>query len=245
MRHRCRRWLLALAATLVVTTGVARGDDRYYAIVFGSQSHPKLLRLTHSWITFVRVSGESADPNALWVGHHSISWLPATLDIKVWSPTPEPGVNLDVYQTLQFVKGQGQSVTAWGPFQITPEVYQKSLDVMATLESGRAQYRAISGRRNLLIADCIHAVAAIDPEFGRDHYPLIRVGKPASRHIAREMVLRGHFDQKQVDAPWLIPRLGLDSRGIEIVPPRSIPERPCGLCRIPESCSLMPATAGD
>jgi hypothetical protein len=204
-----------------------------------------LLRLTHSWITFLRVSGESGDPDASWVGHHTISWLPATLDVKVWSPTPEPGVNLDLYQTLGIVQGQGQSVTAWGPFQVTPEVYQKSLDVMAILESGRARYRAISGRRNLLVADCIHAVAAIDSQFGRDHYPLIRVGKPASRHIAREIVLRGRFDQRRVDASWLIPRLGLDRWGVEVVPPGTIPERPCGLCRFPEGCGLMPATAGD
>lgn len=242
MRHRGRVWLLALAATWAALSGAARGEDRYYAIVFGSQSHPKLLRLTHTWVTFVRVSGESTDSNALWVGHHTISWLPATLDIDVWDPRPEPGVNLDVYQTLQFVKGQGQRVMAWGPFEILPDVYQKSLGIMSNLESGRVQYRAISGR-DPLVADCIHAVAAIDPEFGRDHYPLIRVGFSASRHIAREIVLRGHYDQKRVDASWLIPRLGLDRWGVEVVPPAAIPERPCGLCRLPDGCGHAPATA--
>jgi hypothetical protein len=33
-------------------------------------------------------------------------------------------------------------------------------------------------------------VAAIDPVFGRGHYPLIRIGKPVSRFIARQMMTR-------------------------------------------------------
>ena len=66
---------------------------------------------------------------------------------------------------------------------------------------------------NLLISDCIHAVAAVDPIFGREHYPLIRIGKPASRYIAREIMTRGPargIEQERYDNSWLIPRLGLD-----------------------------------
>ena len=50
-------------------------------------------------------------------------------------------------------------------------MYERSLRVKAILDSGEAQYRAISTPRNLLISDCIHAVAAVDPVFGRGHYP--------------------------------------------------------------------------
>jgi hypothetical protein len=78
---------------------------------------------------------------------------------------------------------------------------------------------------------CIHAVAAVDPIFGRGHYPLIRIGKPASRYIARQMMTRSVFDQWQGDNSWLIPRLGLDRYPIEFVPPQQLPKQNCFLCR--------------
>jgi hypothetical protein len=68
----------------------------------------------------------------------------------------------------------------WGPFEMRPVIYERSLHIKAILESGTALYRAISSQRNVLVSDCIHAVAGIDPVFGRGHYPLIRIGKPAS-----------------------------------------------------------------
>ena len=46
----------------VKSFGVVRGEERYYAMIFGSQSSPKLLRYTHTWATFVRVVGEGDDP---------------------------------------------------------------------------------------------------------------------------------------------------------------------------------------
>jgi hypothetical protein len=85
-----------------------------------------------------------------------------------------------------------------------------------------------------LISDCIHAVAAEDPEFGRSHHPLIWIGKSASRFIARQVMTRSRFDQYRYDNSWLIPRLGLDRYPIEFIPPRRIPKRNCLLCRIPE-----------
>jgi hypothetical protein len=122
----------------------------------------------------------------------------------------------------------------WGPFRIHPLFYERSLQVKAILDSGAAEYRAISTPRNLLISDCIHAVAAVDPIFGRDHYPLIRIGKPASRNIARQIMTRSVYDQWQGDNSWLIPRLGLDRYPIEFVSPQQIPKENCFLCRHPD-----------
>jgi hypothetical protein len=160
----------------------------------------------------------------------TISWLPRTLEVKVLRPWPEPGVNLDLYQTLQAMMANQESITMWGPFVIRPEIWGRSLFVRQVLDSGQAEYRAISTARNILISDCIHAVAAMDPIFGRDHYPLIRIGKPASRYIAHEIMRWSIFDQYQYNNSWLIPRLGLDRYPIEFVPPQAIPKAPCGLC---------------
>src|SRR3954452_18576197 len=107
------RSLLRWAALILValSPGAARGEDRYYAIIFGSQSSPKRLRYTHTWATFVRVVGEGDDPRGYQAYPHTISWLPATLDVRTWSPVPERGVNLDLYSTLDVVLKNGESVT--------------------------------------------------------------------------------------------------------------------------------------
>ena len=225
---------LVLTLALVCTCSTARGGERYYSIVFGSQSRPKQLRFTHTWATFIKVVGEGDDPRGYQVFQHTISWLPDSLNVRTWSPIPERGVNLDLHATLDFVAKGGENVTMWGPFEMLPDVYERSLRVKSILDSGAAQYRAISTSRNLLVSDCIHAVAAVDPVFGRGHYPLIRVGKPASRFISRQVMTRSAFDQYRTDAAWLIPCLGLDRYPIETIAPREIPKRSCMLCRCPD-----------
>jgi hypothetical protein len=223
-----------LVPSFTVHAGEARGDEFYYAMIFGSQSKPKLLQYTHTWATFIRAEGAGPDANNYALFHHTISWLPESLDVRTWTLLPERGVNLDLYQTLKAVYRDHEHVTMWGPFRIHPVVYERSLRVKEILDSGQAEYRAISTPRNLLISDCIHAVAAVDPIFGRVHYPLIRIGKPASRYIARQIMTRSVFDQWQSDNSWLVPRLALDQYPIEVVLPRQIPKEGCFLCRYPE-----------
>jgi hypothetical protein len=237
MYRRVRAAILAAIVLSSATVEVAAAE-RYYVLIFGSQSHPKRLRHTHTWATFVRAVGEGPDLNGHVLYVHTISWLPQTLEVRVWSPLPEPGVNLDLHQTLDAVSAHGERVTMWGPFVITPDIYERSLQVYRILQSGVVQYRAISTASNLLISDCIHAVAAVDPVFGRGHYPLIRIGDPASRFLAREIVVRSvenrGIDQTAYDNSWLIPRLGLDRYAIGVVSPQQIPHRRCLLCRRPE-----------
>jgi hypothetical protein len=203
-------------------------------MIFGSQSKPKLLQYTHTWATFIRAVGEGPDANNYSTYQHTISWLPQSLDVRTWSLLPEPGVNLDLYETLQTVYRDREHITMWGPFRIQQAGYERSLEVKRILESGAAEYRAISTARNILVSDCIHAVAAVDPVFGRNHYPLIRIGKPASRSIARQVMTRSVFDQCEGDNSWLIPRLGLDRYPIEFVLPRQIPKESCCFCRRPD-----------
>jgi hypothetical protein len=232
------RILVAIVGLMAGLAGpsVARGETFHFALVFGSQSHPKLLKYTHTWAVFVRAVGQGPDLSTYQLDAHTISWYPASMSVKVLRPWPETGVNLTLEQTLSAVYANGEFVTLWGPFLIGTRAYQRSLVVRDLLHSGRVQYRAISTARDLLIADCIHAVAAVDPLFGRDHYPLIRIGNPASRYIAREIMVRSveqGIDQSRYDFSWLIPRLGLDRYPIQVVSPRELPTSRCGLCLLP------------
>jgi hypothetical protein len=229
-----RRAIFLCLAFATSAAGRATASEYYYAMIFGSQSSPKQLRYTHTWATFVKAEGEGTNANRYVLTVQTISWLPKTLDVKVWSRQPEEGVNLSLEDTLQAMYANRENVTMWGPFVVRKEVYDRALRVIDIMNSGRAQYRAISTAQDLLISDCIHAVAAVDPVFGRDHYPLIRIGKPASRFMARQVMMWSVFDQAAYDNAWLIPRLGLCRYPIHIVPPRAIPKRGCFLCLFPD-----------
>jgi hypothetical protein len=228
------RWAFLALLLALLGSSAARAHEFYYVLIFGSQDHPKHLRNTHTWATFVRAVGEGPDASAYTLTYHTISWYPASRVVKVWRPFPEQGVNLSLEESLAEVTNNGESVTLWGPFRIEPQLYERSLMVYDLAESGRPQYRAISSRTDLLIADCIHAVAAVDPKFGRGHYPLLRIGKPASRYLARQVMMRSVYDQWQNDNDWLVPRLGLDRWRIEVVPATIIPKRGCVLCLCPD-----------
>ena len=54
---------VTVGALSVYLSSPARGGERYYSMIFGSQSSPKLLQFTHTWATFIRVVGEGDDPN--------------------------------------------------------------------------------------------------------------------------------------------------------------------------------------
>ena len=234
-RMRVAPWAVGLGLmALGLFPGAAKANDVYYVLVFGSQTEPKRLRDTHTWATFVHAVGEGADPNGYALEYLTISWLPRTLDIRVLRPWPEPGVNLDLYQTLDVVLSKNEKVSLWGPFQVSRHVFDDALRMKQFVESGQVKYRAWDAPYQKFISDCIHAVAMVDPVFGREHYPLIRIGKPASRYIGRQVMLRSEFDQEAYDHSWLIPRLGLNRYPMQVVPPRIIPERNCVLCLGPE-----------
>lgn len=239
-----RRWPTPAAVVLAVliSLGMARdsgADEFYYALVFGSQSQPRLAKYTHTWVTFVRAVGEGPDASRYASQPHTISWLPASLVIRPLRLEPEPGVNMTLEETLAFAFRNGERVRMWGPFRIDRETYNDSVREFNILQSGRRLYRAISFQDDPVVCDCIHAVEKVDPLFGTSRYPLIRLGHPASRFMARVVMVNTPFDQTATDHTWLVPRLGLDRYPIEHVPPPSIPDRKCELCRCPEHAARV------
>ncbi len=73
----------------------AAPGERFYVLVFASQSVPRTPAYAHTWATVVRAvdrPGGRPAPEA-----HTISWLPATLDIRPLRPRVEPGVNLGLH----------------------------------------------------------------------------------------------------------------------------------------------------
>ena len=196
----------------------ATAGESYFIILFGSESSPKEFRFTHTWATYVKVVGEGTDPANYQVTYHTISWLPATLKVRVFAPHPEPGVNLDLFSTLDYVLGNGELVDVWAPMRIRRELYAASLHQYERLMRGEALYQAIDPPGDD-VYDCIHANAALDPDFGQGHYPLIRVGKPATRFIVKQIGKRGPAFDPNEDTLWLISHIGIDRYPVRVIRP--------------------------
>jgi hypothetical protein len=185
--------------------------ERYYLIVFGSESTPKVPRYTHTWATAVKtVEADGCAPQMATVD--TISWMPADLDIQPWVFRPEPGRNLELHETIIFALGERERVAQWGPYEIRPGLYRRFLMQKAYMESGRVGYQCIdtvgegadgSG------CDCIHAVTDMDPEMERGYYRLTRFGQAGSKGIVGELFARGVVINPGVTHDWLNAALGL------------------------------------
>lgn len=226
---RARRGAALILGLFALLGGAAPGraaaDERCYVVIFGAQPTPKIIRDSHTWATFVRTVGEGPDPAGYQVFAHTISFVPASLRVRTLALDPEPGINLDLEGSLAYCRDRGAAVTAWGPFLIRPQVYQRSLEVYSLVGSGAVRYRAIDTLTNQFVADCIHAVTAVDPKFGRGHYPLIRTGKAASRYIAGQIATRTDPEILNPDQPWILAALGLDRHPVEVILPSQVHRR--------------------
>jgi hypothetical protein len=188
--------------------------ERFYITLFASQTSPRIPRLTHSWGTVLRVvdQGEGKPPL---VESHTISWLPATLEIHPWSFHTEKAVNLDLHATLRSVLAKGEHVSQWGPYECRPNLYYRFLVQNEFLDNGSIGYQAVDtvgeSARTGNGCDCIHAMTDMDPRLSRNQYPLIRIGDSATRFIVRECRRRDVLINPGQTHAWLNAYLGLDS----------------------------------
>lgn len=184
----------------------------FYITLFASQTTPRVPRLTHSWAPVLHVVDQGDGKSPL-VKCHTISWLPATLEIRPWSLHTENGVNLP--ETLRYVLANGECVSQGGPYECRPNLYHRFLVQKDFLESGRIGYQLIDtvgeSARAGNGSNCIHAMTDMDPQMSRNHYPLIRYGNAATRFVVRECRRRDVLINPGQTHPWLNAHLGLDS----------------------------------
>ncbi len=217
------RLLLPLLLATFAWAPAAQAEERYYVIIFSSQSTPRLPRYTHTWATFVRACVEGEDPCQYRISEaFTISWLPADLEVRSLRLRAEPGVNLDLESTLAYVL-ERERVSEWGPFRIEPRIYEAAVQRKAQLESGAVKYKAIDpnrGPRTQTVSDCIHGVSDLDPDYGRRYYREVRrFGEAAGHWLGHQLVTRGPFAGYREDADWINHQLGLDNYPILHRPP--------------------------
>ena len=187
--------------------------ERYFIIVFGSQSTPKLPKYTHSWATVVKVTG-CGGPGPVTLEEQTISWMPATLAIRTWSPHVEPGVNLDMHVTIEEMLRNKERVSIWGPYEVGPGLVYRFGVQKAFMEAGRIGYQCIDSigeaGRTGDGCNCIHSITDMDPLFDRRQYPLSYFGESASLNLVRQLQTRPIIICPEADHSWLLPLLCLD-----------------------------------
>lgn len=188
----------------------APANQRFYILVYGSQSSPPQPRNAHSWATAVKVTDTQA---GLQIEAQTISWYPRDLDIEPFRLRVEPGVNLELHFTIEEVLRHDERVSLWGPYETWHGLYQRFLTQKGFLEAGAVGYQCVdtvgeAGREGNAL-NCIHALTDMDPQFNRSRYPLVFFGEAASYHVVRQLHERPVLIRPQVTHDWLIPALGL------------------------------------
>jgi hypothetical protein len=201
---------IASVALLFLGAATAQACESYYVLVFAYQDRPNLARKSHTFATFVKAT--HADDQVC-LEYHTISWLPQTLDVKNFKLRPEAGQNLTLEETLENAERQGLRVSMWGPYEIKPRLYQRGLDQVGRLESGRVRYKGVdTGFPTSRVTNCIHAVS--DTVFWPRR---LRVGTPAYGEAASYRVLlrlARYLVKPGLTHDWVADALGLDAHAI-------------------------------
>jgi hypothetical protein len=204
--------VLLAAAWMLSYSGPVEGGERYFLMVFGSQSTPKSPRFSHCFGTILRVADPGPGGTPVLEDSFTISWMPATLEIRPLALRAEPGVNLGLKETLDWACSHCQRVSQWGPYEIQPCAYQRILKNFGRIEKGEYLYKAIDVcRRWHGTSSCIHALSGAGTEEGWSPLPLVLYGEDASRCIVRRCLKQGDIiDARTGQFAWLNGALGLD-----------------------------------
>jgi hypothetical protein len=197
-----------LLLPLLFLTPSVQADELYFMAVFGAQRGRTQPAYAHTFATFVKLTGEGPCLDTYQIESHTISWLPTRLVVELMCLSPEAGTNFDLPTSLQIAYTQGATVTMFGPFQIKAELYDRALEHIDRLESGKIRYKAIdTGFRTAVASNCIHAVSDLTV-----NRPCLRVASPGWGVFASHLValrLRPWVICPKQTHEWLSERLGL------------------------------------
>jgi hypothetical protein len=201
---------LALAAPAPARSDPGACGPRYYVILFGADAGPLHPTRAHTWATYIKATPGPGGGHAL--EQVTISWLPADGTIDALRPfRTEPGVNLNLHQSLLYAAGRGARVAMWGPYETDALRYELAVYQAARLEGGAVRYRAVDSFNHLRpgVDHCVHAVTGAEPLLAHRRQPVFRIGRRGTAHIAGQYARAGAFDTS-VRHDWILTALGLD-----------------------------------
>jgi hypothetical protein len=134
-------------------------NHAYFMTVFACQRRFNLPNYAHTFAAFAHVVRDRGVPCLEDQRSFSISWLSRSREIAFFG-RPVSGVNLGLRQTLDWALIRGTQVSAWGPFQITPELFDCAQRRAAYLKSGVPRFVVLDrGTRPRRAFNCIHALS--------------------------------------------------------------------------------------
>jgi hypothetical protein len=202
---------IAIAALSLLFAGSARGQDRFYAIIFAEQDERNSFVGAHSFATFAQVRLQGSGPEV--VDRATISWLPAAGRVRLFKRA-EPGRNYTLEESLAMVK-PGHRLAQWGPFEIKEELFHRAKKQAAFLSSGGILYKAVDplARPAGRAINCEHAISDIGLRPGES---IVRTGT-AHGHYGSYLVathLRSWMIEPGVAHEWVNGSLGLGQYAI-------------------------------
>jgi hypothetical protein len=192
--------------------------ERYYVTLFGGQGDLLRPRTAHTWATFVRTASTPTGERV--VGEDTISWLPATLNVRPWALLSESGVNLTLQETFAFMGShRRQRVTVWGPYEITAGRYAQAMAQKALLESGAIRYHSLGLFGRLPdVLHCIDGVTRTDPVWEKKANPSWWFGEAGTGQAVRAAVRSGFILNPAVTHEWLVH--AINPTGYKLTPRR-------------------------
>jgi hypothetical protein len=154
-----RQLITGMVAT-IIGLGVAAPAraDEYFVTVFTAEAVPYRPTKTHAFASLVRVPcGPDDKPGAPEV--HAICWGPASMKVRGITLRAEEGVNLTVPEALEWCRAECLRVSAWGPYQVKCELYEKLKAQSELLASGKIKYKSTDTLTPRCVAmNCYHAM---------------------------------------------------------------------------------------
>ena len=197
---------------LALSAPAAAAEGAYFVLVFGAQRPVfKVPRYSHSFATFAHLLPDGR------LEAFTISWLPATAEVRPFRLEPEPGFNFDLHATLRFCCQNRMEVACWGPYQIHPDLWHRACWQKGRLEGGQVLYKAYdAGSPDGQVSNCLHAVEYMARVPGARQPNVILApanwGESGSYWIA--LALRPWYLEPCRTHDWLFPPLGLDSSAL-------------------------------
>ncbi len=205
------RAVLIIALAILALPADAPAADLYFMTVYGAQrpviNRPKY---THTWATFIRLSGEGDDPRRYRAQAFTISWLPRTLEVRPLDLRAEPGINLNLQDTIAWCDKNRMDIAQFGPYQIEPELWLRAFRRFDRLERGELQYRAsdlINAPRFQEACNCIYAVLDNDNRDPAFRPVTLGFGDIGSAFVARR--LAPSIIDRRSTYPWVSEMIGV------------------------------------
>jgi hypothetical protein len=164
---RCWKFFLLSIWFFPIPAWAGESRDSYYMMIFAQEGPGHEPWLSHTFATFVKATGSGSNRSQYKIESHTISWLPASRDVRLLRLSPERGKNFSLEETLRWAKSLNLRITMWGPYQIRQELYQRAVQQVKRLDQGKIAYKALDGRfRPEVASNCFHVISDIDTDNG-------------------------------------------------------------------------------